>query len=316
MLALVVRRIVATVPILLVTSAAIYLLVTINGNAAVALAGGESATPQRIAEVKREYHFDDPFPVQYGRWLWNASHLDLGSSLFSHEPVISDLETRFPVTLGLVLFSLVIGLLLGVPLGIVSGVRRGSAYDHTARGFASLGVAVPNFCIAIALVVLLAVYLRVLPPSGYVAFTDDPLLWARDMLLPATTLGVGVAAVVSRQLRGSVIDVLDSQYIRAVWARGAGRGTVVWKHVLRNAATAPLTVLGVHVGYLLGGTVIVEQIFAIPGLGQLMLRAVVGADLPVIMALTVLFILGQVAISLLVDIGYGFVNPKVRGSSG
>jgi peptide/nickel transport system permease protein len=303
LLALVVRRIVATVPILLVTSAAIYLLVTINGNAAVTLAGGESATPQRIAEVKREYHFDDPFPVQYGRWLWNASHLDLGSSLFSHEPVITDLKNRFPVTLGLVLFSLVIGLALGVPLGIVSGVRRGSAYDHTARGFASLGVAVPNFCIAIALVVLLAVYLRVLPPSGYVAFTDDPLLWARDMLLPATTLGVGVAAVVSR-------------YIRAVWARGAGRGTVIWKHVLRNAATAPLTVLGVHVGYLLGGTVIVEQIFAIPGLGQLMLRAVVGADLPVIMALTVLFILGQVAISLLVDIGYGFVNPKVRGSSG
>jgi peptide/nickel transport system permease protein len=316
MLALVVRRVVATVPILLITSAAIYLLVTVNGNAAVTLAGGESATPQQIAQVKREYHLDDPFIVQYGRWLWNASHLDLGTSLFSHETVISDLQKRFPVTLSLVLASLVLGLLIGIPLGIISGVRRGSAYDHSARAFASLGVAVPSFCLAIGLVVGLAVYLRVLPPAGYVSLTDDPLAWARYMLLPAATLGVGVAAVVSRQLRGSVIDVLESQYIRAVWARGAGPGVVIWKHVLRNAATTPLTVLGVHVGYLLGGTVIVEQIFAIPGLGQLMLRAVVGADLPIIMALTVLFVLGQVTISLLVDVAYGFVNPKVRGSSG
>jgi peptide/nickel transport system permease protein len=316
-LRLVGRRLLAAIPILLLTSVGVFLLMSlVPGDAATTLAGGENATQERVAEVRAELHLDDPLPEQYGRWLVNAVHLDLGESLYTKDPVVSDVWHRLPVTLSLAVSALVVALAVGVPLGLISGVRAGSAYDHGARLVATLGVAVPSFCLAILLVVLFAVRWQWLPPSGYVSITESPVEFLRHMALPALTLGVGLAASIARQLRSSIIDVMGTNYVRVAWAKGCSPARVVAKHALKNASIPALTVLGLQFGYLLGGTVIVEQIFSIPGLGDQMLQAISGADLPTIQGLALVFVMGQVGMSLLVDIAYGFLNPKVRAGGG
>ncbi len=317
MLGLVLRRLLAAIPILLITSFGVFLLASlVPGDAAVTLAGGENATPERIEQVRQELHLDDPLPVQYVRWLGNAIHLDFGTSLYSDKPVSSEIMNKIVPTLSLALSALVVALVIGIPLGIASGVRPGSWYDHGARFVSTIGVAIPSFCLAIGLVILLAVRNHVLPPGGYVAFTKDPVEFFRYMALPALTLGIGLAASIARQLRGSLIDVLDSNYVRAAWAKGGRPRLVVAKHALKNAAIPAITVLGLQFGYLLGGTVIIEQIFAIPGMGTLMLQSITVSDLPVIQGLALVFVIGTVLMSLLVDIGYGVLNPKVRAGRG
>jgi peptide/nickel transport system permease protein len=316
-LGLVLRRILAALPILFITSIGVFLLASlVPGDAATTLAGGQNASQEQIAQVRKDLHLNDPLLVQYGRWLGKASHFDLGKSLYSKNSVASEIKHRLPVTLSLALASLLVALLLGVPLGIISGVRRGSRYDQGARIVSTLGVAIPSFCLAIGFIVLFAVNHRILPPAGYVPLTESPVRFVRYMALPALTLGIGLAASIARQLRGSLIDVLDSNYVRVAWAKGAPPRVVVAKHALKNAAIPALTVLGLQFAYLLGGTVIIEQIFSIPGLGNLMLRSITGSDLPVIQGLALVFVIGQLTMSLLVDIGYGFLNPKVRATSG
>ena len=317
MVMLVLKRIVAAIPILFITSIGVFLLASlVPGDAAVTLAGGENATPARIAEVRHQLHFDDPLPVQYVHWLGRASHLDFGKSLYSKDPVSSEIRHKLVPTLSLAIAALIIALLIGVPLGIISGVRPGSWYDQGARVVSTVGVAIPSFCLAIGLVVLLAVRHRILPPQGYVPLTQSPGKFIRYMALPALTLGIGLAASIARQLRGSLIDVMESNYVRVAWAKGGSPRLVVTKHALKNAGIPALTVLGLQFGYLLGGTVIIEQIFSIPGLGTLMLRSITVSDLPVIQGLALVFVIGQITMSLLVDIGYGFLNPKVRVGHG
>jgi peptide/nickel transport system permease protein len=317
MIGLVFRRIIAAIPILLITSIGVFLLASlVPGDAATTLAGGQNATQEQVAQIRKDLHLNDPLLVQYGRWLGRASHFDLGKSLYSKKTVASEIRHRLAVTLSLAVSALVVALVVGIPLGMISGVRPGSRYDQGARIVSTLGVAIPSFVLAIGLVVLFSVRHRILPPAGYVPITEAPVRFLRYMALPALTLGIGLAASIARQLRGSLIDVLDSDYIRVAWAKGATPRVVVAKHALKNAAVPALTVLGLQFGYLLGGTVIVEQIFSIPGLGNLMLRSITGSDLPVIQGLALVFVIGQITMSLLVDIGYGFLNPKVRATSG
>ena len=176
----------------------------------------------------------------------------------------------------------------------------------------SLAIAIPNYWLAIELVVLFAVTWRLLPPSGYVKFTDDPAEWLRHITLPALALGVWSAASLARQLRASLIDALDARYVRTAWAKGAGTTRVVLKHAMKNAAIPVVTVLGLQIGFLLGGTVIIEQIFSIPGLGPYFIRAVTSFDVPVIQGVAIVFVLITVVLSLLVDISYGLLDPRVR----
>jgi peptide/nickel transport system permease protein len=313
MRALILRRLLSLIPLLLLVSFGVFMLTAlVPGDAAVTLAGGENATPERIAEVRQELHLDEPVLQQYGRWLGHAVQGDFGASLYSHVPVSEDIRHRLPITLGLMLATVVVGVAVGVPVGIASALRAGKAVDKASRVGTSLAVAIPSYWLGIELVVLFAVKLKVLPPSGYVGFAEDPLEWARHMVLPAVALGVWSAASLSRQLRSSLIDALDTRYVRTAWAKGSGTTRVVMGHAMKNAAIPVITVLGIQIAFLLGGTVIIEQIFSIPGLGPYFIRAVTSFDIPAVQGVAVVFVLVTVSLSLMVDIAYGFLDPRVR----
>jgi peptide/nickel transport system permease protein len=312
---LVLRRLLALVPVLLIVSFAVFfLLALVPGNPAITLAGGVTATPAQIAHVTAQLHLDDPLLVQYGRWLGNALHGNLGTSISTGQPVTQQIEQRFPVTFGLVVASAIVSLVVGIPVGLISGIRPQGVVDGGARTFTTLGLAVPSFWLAVLLVSIFAVHWHVFPPTGYTSISTSFTGWLRDITLPAITLGVLVGATLARQLRASLIDTLDTPYIRTAWAKGGTRRTVLFRHGLKNAAMPVVTVFGIQIGYLLGGAVIIEQIFALPGLGPYMLSGITDHDLPVVQGVAVVFVLFQMAMSLLVDISYGYLNPKVRVS--
>lgn len=315
MLTLVGRRLLSLIPILIVVSFAVFMLTSLlPGDPAVTLAGGPNATPKAVAAIREQLHLDQPFVLQYLYWLWDAVRFDVGTSLFSGVPVIESIGQRLPVTVGLVIASVVVALLIAVPLGVLAGTRPGGIADRVNRVTSTLGVGVPNFWFAAILIVVFAVGLGWLPPAGYVPFTDSPAGWLQSILLAAIALGFFLSAELSRQLRAALIGELGSNYIRTLWAKGASTRRVIGGHALRNAAGPAITVFAVHVGYLLGGTVIIEQVFSIPGLGSYLLDGIVGGDLPVIQGVTMVFVLFQVGMSLLVDISYALLNPKVRVS--
>jgi peptide/nickel transport system permease protein len=310
---LVLRRLLSIIPVLLIVSFAIFfLLALVPGDPAVTLAGGVTATPAEIARVRAELHLNEPLLVQYWHWLTGAVRGNLGTSLSSGQSVSQQIATRFPVTFGLVVASAIVSLFVGIPLGIVSGVRPGGSVDGGARTFSTLGLAVPSFWLAIILVAIFAVHWKIFPPTGYTSITSSFTGWLTDITLPAVTLGLLVGATLARQLRASLIDVLDTPYVRTAWAKGGTRRTVLFGHALKNASMPVVTIFGIQIGYLLGGAVIVEQIFALPGLGPYMLSGITDHDLPVVQGVAIVFVLFQMTMSLLVDISYGYLNPKVR----
>ncbi len=310
---LIARRLLALVPLLILVSFFVFILITlVPGDASVELAGGENATPERIAEVRQELHLDEPVFQQYGRWLGNAVQGDLGHSLYARTSVSQDIAERLPITLSLVAAALLVGLLVGVPLGILAAMRPAGAVDKASRFGTTLGISIPEYWLAIILVVLFAVDLRVLPPSGYVPFFEDPLGWLEHIVLPAVALGTWSAASLSRQLRAALIDVLDTNYVRTAWAKGGSTRVIVVKHALKNAAIPVVTILALQIGFLMGGTVIIEEIFTIPGMGPYFLRGVISFDVPVIQGVVLVFVLAALLLSTLADITYGFLNPKVR----
>ena len=301
------------VPVLLIVSIGVFLLLAlVPGDPAVTLAGGLSATPAEIAKVRAQLHLNDGLFVQYWHWLWSALHGNLGSSLSTGQPVTQQIAQRFPVTFGLIVASAIVSLIVGIPLGIISGVRPRGALDGGSRGFSTLGLAIPSFWLAIILVSIFAVHWKIFPPTGYTAISASFSEWLKDITLPAVTLGLAVAASLARQLRASMIDVLDTPYVRTAWAKGGTRRSVLVRHALKNASMPVVTIFGLQIGYLLGGAVIVEQIFSIPGLGTYMLSGITDKDLPVVQGVTLVFVLFQMAMSLLADVSYGYLNPKVR----
>jgi peptide/nickel transport system permease protein len=301
------------IPVLLIVSFAIFfLLALVPGDPAVTLAGGVTATPAAIARVRVQLHLNDPLIVQYWHWLTGAVRGNLGISLSSGQSVSQQIAARFPVTFGLVVASAIVSLIVGIPLGIVSGVRPGGSVDGGARTFSTLGLAVPSFWLAIILVSIFAVHWKIFPPTGYTSITESFTGWLTDITLPAVTLGLLVGATLARQLRASLIDVLDTPYVRTAWAKGGTRRSVLFGHALKNASMPVVTIFGIQIGYLLGGAVIVEQIFAMPGLGPYMLSGITDHDLPVVQGVAIIFVLFQMTMSLLVDISYGYLNPKVR----
>lgn len=316
MMRLVARRLVAVVPTLLIVTFGVFLMVKlVPGDPAVNAAGGLSATPEAVAQARIDLHLNDSFFSQYGRWLGNAVQGDLGNSYQSHTSVVHDLSTRVPVTFGLIVAATIFAVLLAVPLGVVSGLRPNGGVDQGSRVFSSLAIAIPNFLLALILVVVFAVRLGWLPPSGYTKFGDSPSEWLRYIVLPAIALGTAVSAALMRQLRAALVDELDTNHIRTAWAIGGSRARVVGRHGLKNASSPAITILGLQVAALVGGAVLVEQIFSIPGLGTYMLGAITQADLPVIQGCVLVLALVQIVISLVVDVAYALINPKVRVSS-
>jgi peptide/nickel transport system permease protein len=311
--AYIVRRLLGMIPLLLLISFGVFALVlAVPGDPARTIAGGLDATPERVAEVNEELGLDDPLLTQYVRWLGDVLHGDLGTSLFNHRTVTSELSERFPVTLSLALGAVAFAALFGIPLGIVAGLRPGSLIDRVIGVGTSFGIALPDFFLGTALVVLLAVQRGWLPARGYVDVAVDPWEWFRHLLIPWIALGVASAASLARQVRGAMIEVLDADYVRTARAKGLGETRVVGRHALKNALTPALTIIGLQFAYLLGGTFIIESIFSLPGIGQYMLGAITSRDLPVIQGVVLMVAVIFVLTNLVVDVLYGVVNPKVR----
>jgi peptide/nickel transport system permease protein len=313
--AFIVRRLLGLIPLLLLITFAVFALVlAIPGDPARTIAGGLDANEQKVEEVREELGLDDPLVVQYWHWLGDVVTGDLGSSLFNNRTVASELQERFPVTLSLALGATVLAALIGIPLGIAGGLRPGSVLDRVLGVGSSFAVALPDFFLATALVVLLAVQRDLLPAIGYVDLAVDPYEWARHLVIPWIALGLGAGASLARQVRGSMIEALEADYVRTARSKGLRERRVVGRHALKNALTPAMTVIGLQFAYLLGGTFIIEYIFALPGLGTYMLEAITSRDLPVIQGVVLLVAVIFVLTNLVVDILYGVLNPKVRVS--
>lgn len=314
MLQLIGRRLLLLIPTLLLVTFGVFSLITIvPGDPATTLAGGQNATPERIEEVREELGLNDPFLEQYVDWLGGAVRLDFGESLSNGNSVTDDIQNRLPVTLSIVGAALFIGIVLGIPAGLIAGSRPGGKMDNFLLTTTSLGLSIPNFVLALILVNFLAVQNNWFDAIGFTRLTSgDPVGWLKSLVMPGLALGIGVAARLARQLRAGVLDVLDQPYVRTAWAKGCTPTRVIAKHVFKNAALSTVTIAGLILGGMLGGTVIIEAIFATPGVGEYLVRAIVAGDLPVIQGVAVMFVLAFALINLVVDVIYGWLNPKVQ----
>jgi peptide/nickel transport system permease protein len=310
--AYVLRRLGQALPVLFIASVAVWLLIyLIPGDPALALLGPD-VTPEQLARARARMGLDQPWPVQYALWLGRVLEGDLGVSYLNGLPVRTMLAQRIPVTLQLTLGSLVVALLIAAPLGILSAARPRTWLDRLASGYNALAMAVPTFWLGILLVLLFGLYLRWLPTSGYVPVWEDPARALRFLVLPAVTLGAYVSAVLARFTRAALAESLGQDYVRTARAKGLGEAGVVGVHALKNALIPVVTVLGLQFGAFMGGAVITEAIFDYPGLGRMLLQAILTRDYTVVQG-TILFVVSAfVVINLLTDLAYAYLDPRIR----
>jgi len=284
------------------------------GDPAIALSA-ENPSPQVIAAIRHEYALDKPLPVQYVVWLGKALHGDLGTSPKTGLPVAQSLAERLPITLELTILAMVIAIAVGLPIGILAAVRRGSLADYLASTTAIAGLSVPHFWLGILFILAFAVNLQWLPASGFVPLTDPGANLAH-MIMPAAVLGIGMAAVVMRQMRSAMLESLGADYIRTARAKGMSEGVVVGMHALRNSLITVVTVLGLQLGVLISGAVITEQIFIIPGIGKLTIDSVFSRDYPTLQGVVLITATGYIVANLITDICYSLLNPRIRVAGG
>lgn len=305
------RRLMQAVPVLILATFVVFgLLKLMPGDIAITLAG-ENATEERIAEIRHLYGLDRPFLVQYGSWLGNAVQGDLSKSLASGEAVVTSIARSFPNTLLVVLCAMSVALIVGVPLGIAAASRPDSARDRTVTAVASLGIAVPNFWLAMILVSWLALEFGWFPATGSHPFGDDPLRSLHHAVLPALALAAGGIAEVSRQLRSSLVEILSSQQVRTLHAKGLTPAAILWKHGLKNVGVNLLTVTTLLFNRMLAATVVVEAVFAIPGMGNLIVNAALHRDLPVVQGVVFVMVLVVIAVNLIADMLYTVLDPRI-----
>ncbi|MDZ7704269.1 MAG: ABC transporter permease [Trueperaceae bacterium] len=314
MLTFIVRRALLAVPALLGVAVVVFALMrAVPGDVVTNLVGLQgNMTDERIAELRRLFGLDLPVHVQFGQWLGAALQGDLGSSLRTGRPVVEDLLLRFPVTLELTLLSLALALAIAVPLGVLAAVYRGSVVDIAVSVFALIGLSIPGFFLGILLILLFSLELRWLPPAGYVPFREDPLGNLRHMILPAVSLGLILAAATTRIVRSTMLEVLGRDYVRTARAKGLSAYVTLSRHALRNALIPVVTVVGLQFGTLLGGAVIIEQVFSLPGVGRFALEGINLRDYPVVQGAVLLIALAFVLVNLLVDVLYALIDPRLR----
>jgi peptide/nickel transport system permease protein len=310
-LRLVARRLWQLLPIVVFATLVVFsLLQLVPGDPALTLAG-EYASKERIEEINRIYGFDRPLIVQYFSWFWNVLHGDLGTSLMSSAPVLELIMQRMPNTILIAIYALIIAAAIGISLGVLAATRAGSAADAFVTSTASLGVALPSFWLAILLVATFALDLRLFPATGARSFTASPGEAIRHATLPAIALAVGVIAELARQVRSALIEVLGSQYVRTLRAKGLGPMAILWKHGLRNISVTLLTLLGLAVNRLFSGAVVIEAVFAIPGAGNLVAFSAINKDFPVVQGTVLVFVVIVILVNLTVDILNALLDPRV-----
>jgi peptide/nickel transport system permease protein len=312
LLPLVLRRLAATVPVLLLVTAGVFALLHLTPGDPVDAMMAESADATAKASLRAELGLDRPLAVQYLAWMGRLLRGDLGHSIRNGEPVVENVGRRIRPSLQLAGLAMAVSLLIAVPVGIASAVRRNTSVDRLGTTFALFGICMPNFLLALLLIFLFGVTLRWLPISGYVDPAEELVDGLRSLALPAATLGLALAAVVTRTLRSSMLEALTEDYVRTARAKGLSEWRVMRGHVLRNALIPVVTVLGLQLGTLIGGAVITEYVFALPGVGRLVVDAVFARDYPLVQGVVLLIAVGFIVSNLIVDLLYGLIDPRLR----
>ena len=317
MLRFLAHRLLLGLVVLWIVSVAVFVLFFVTPHDPARLIAGRLATPQTVALVNHRLGLDRPLPDQYGGFVWRALHGDLGYSYYSSAPVRQLLASRLPVTVSLVLGAAVLWLVLGVGVGVAAARRPRSVTDRAGTVFVLTGLSMPTFLVGLLLIYFLFFRLHLagvdlFPAGGYVPLSQDPAGWAQHLLLPWITLAVVIAATYSRLTRSSLLEVLGQDYIRTARSKGLSEERVVYRHGLRSALTPVVTQLVIDIGGLLGGVIVTEQVFGLPGLGQLAWQSVTNQDLPVIIGTVLIASLFIVVANILVDLSYAFLDPRVR----
>ncbi len=314
MIAFILRRLAFLVPVLIGVSLVTFTLVRLIPGDATLLAIGvdQRTTPEQVERIRKAYGLDQPQPVQYVKWLGKVVQGDLGNSLRTRRAVTQELGLRLPVTIELALLAALVGTIPAFIVGVLAAVKHNSGLDYAATIVTLVGVSVPNFLLATLLVLVFSYWLRWLPPIGYVEFTRAPLENLRNMILPAISLGLPLAAVLMRNTRSAMLEMLGQDFVRVARAKGLAERRVITRHVVGNAALPIITVGGIQVAGLLGGTVIVETIFGLPGVGRYIYESIANRDYPVVQGVTLVIATMFVLVSLVVDILYVVVDPRLR----
>lgn len=307
-----IRRLLMAAPVLLGVSMVAFAAIRLVPGDPVTTLLGPGYNEAQAAALREKYALDAPLPVQYLAWLSRALRGDFGESFFTGQPVLQAILERLPVTLELTAIGIGFAIVLGVPLGVASALRTGTGLDHAARLLGLLGLSVPGFWLGTILILFLSLKLGLLPSGRFVHLTEDPLENLRRMIMPGLALGTAVAAVTMRTTRSSMLEVINQDYIRTARAKGLGERVVLFRHALRNALVPIVTILGLQAGYLLGGSVVIEQVFSLPGVGRLALQAIASRDYALLQG-TILFVaVVFVLINLLVDLLYAWLDPRIQ----
>jgi len=312
MLAYVTRRILATIPVMAVVALFVFSLLYIAPGDPAAVIAGDQATPADVERIRQSLGLDRPFLVQFGDWLWNIVHANLGTSMFTGLPVTKMIAQRIEPTLSLMAVTLVFAIAVAVPLGVVAAWRAGSVVDRAIMAFAVFGFSVPVFVVGYLLAFVFALQLEWLPVQGYTPLSEGLWPWFQNLILPAIALGCVYIALIARITRAAMLEVLAQDYIRTARAKGIGQPGILFIHALKNASVPIVTVIGIGIALLIGGAVVTESVFVIPGLGRLTIDAILRRDYPVIQGVVVLFSFVYVLVNLLIDLLYTVLDPRIR----
>lgn len=312
MIGYLVGRLLQAIPVLFLASIAVFLVLRlVPGDPADNIAG-EDASPAQVAAIREQLGLNDPLPVQYGRWIGDLAQGDLGVSVRTGVPVRRLLSLSLPPTLELAVASYVIAILIGLPLGVIAGVKPRSGWDWLLSSYTVGTLGVPNFMLGVLLLWLFSVKLGWLPVSGRISFFDDPVGSIRYLVLPAFALGTGLGAVLARYTRTTVQAAMGQDYIRTARAKGLASHVVVIRHALRNSLIPVVTIMALQVGHVLAGTVVIERVFTRPGLGRLVVDAILNRDYLIVQSTLLILVLIFVGVNLVADIAYGMLDPRVR----
>lgn len=306
------KRLLATIPVMLVVAVFIFLLLRLTPGDPAAMIAGDYASEAQIAEIRAKLGLDEPLLTQFFVWIGNLLQGDLGESFFFKKDVSELIVARIEPTLSLSLVTIILTVAIAVPMGVISAYRQGSWLDRLVMGFSVLGFSVPVFVIGFGLIYVFALELKWLPVQGYNRIGDGLWPWIRNLILPSVALSVIFVAFIARMTRTSVLEVLGEDYIRTARAKGQTEAKVLIRHALRNAAVPIVTVIGFAFAILIGGVVVTESVFNLPGLGVLTVDAVLNRDFPTIQAVVLLFSLIYVLINLLIDLSYTILDPRIR----
>lgn len=307
------RRLLLSIPTLLIVSFLIFGMIRLNPDSVVAARLGEGYTPQQAEQIKEEYGLNNPMATEYVKWLGRVVRGDWGESAYTSKSVLSEMGPKIGVTFELAFMAVVIAVLIGVPIGVYSAMRQDRWPDYFLRTFAIFGLSVPGFLIATIILAVLAKQFGWIPPIRYHSLADDPVKNLQQMWMPALIVSLATAAQVMRFARTMMLDVLRQDYIRTAWSKGLRERAIITQHALKNAMLPVITVIGLTMATLIGGTVTFEQIFSIPGLGRHLILAVAQKDFAVVQGVALFFAIAVISVNLLVDVSYTVLDPRAKG---